>query len=450
MRIIYIFILTIFSAQILIAQNIDEKKLIKSMRATEIIWDTENGDGVFIAQFKSSKKWGMFQLIEGMRYKTLVLPKYDSLGFFSFNGSYTIYKKGNKYGVIGSPWENENEISAVLLPANFDFLKPIYSNGVNMLIAKQNGKWTYIDYKTGKPFIPFIFKTIDELPIPSYYMKKYPMDSIPNALKLIMEDPKAQKEINLSNLGLTFLPKELGECINATSLNLEGNLLGYVPDVISKLANLERLYLGSNAGITYFGKEISSLTKLKSLYIGMKTSYGTTRYTTESLEFDESLSNLKSLENIGIFASFGDDIPEFIYSLSNLKSINLSGIYINQEFSKLDINKLACKNSLQELTINYIGNFENINEYIGQFPNLEYVKISTRGSEVPPTGLINHPNLYYLNIIGYVDTGERYSGSSVLDYDNWKKEKLTTEERKEAIIKWNEYMQKVKNTQEEK
>lgn len=177
----------------------------------------------------------MFQLLyEGYRYKTLVSPKYDSLGFFSFNGSYAIIKIGNKYGLINSPWENENEISSVILSPVYNYLSIDYINGVNIIIANKDGKWTYID-KDGKPYIPYIFNTREELPLPSSYMKQYPMDSIPKAIFEIIQNPKNQVDINLSGLNLTFLPKQIGECINAKSLNVEHNRLSYIPKEISNL-----------------------------------------------------------------------------------------------------------------------------------------------------------------------------------------------------------------------
>lgn len=142
--------------------------------------------------------------------------------------------------------------------------------------------------------------------------------------------------------------------------------------------------------------------------------------------------------------NFGDDIPEFIYSLPNLKKLILNAIYLSSDFSKLDFGKLACKESLQELWIDYLGDFSNINQNIKLFPNLNEIRISTRGSKVPPTGFINLPNVYFLKIIGYVKDNNRYHATTIFTFDNSVKEKPLDEiERKEAMEKWNEFMSKI-------
>ena len=78
-----------------------DKRLKKELGASAIVWDTCNYDGVFIAQIKETKKWGMYQLMESSgKIKKLVLPKFDSLGFFCHSQNYLIVKEKEKYGVV--------------------------------------------------------------------------------------------------------------------------------------------------------------------------------------------------------------------------------------------------------------------------------------------------------------------------------------------------------------
>ncbi len=440
----FLFLLLLFPYLFLQSQNVDEQKLLKKLNADLIVWDSINEDGVFLARQANLHKWGMYQLTsEGLSYKMLIYPRYDSLGLVGWNGSYAIFMKGKKYGTISSPWNDESEIGKEVLPAKYDRLHKVERG---LLAAQLGEKWAYINPEDGQVLIPFIFNSLGDLPQPSYTMRKYPMDSLPQKLLKIMKNPAQQKEIDLSNLNLTFLPKELAKCVNVTSLNLEGNRFAEVPEIIGNMKKLERLYLGSNPDIKYYGGVISTLTNLKSLFIARRSSYGSTRYTTESLEFDSNLANLKSLETLAILNNFyGDDIPEFIYKLPNLKNLIIESIYING-FDKLDFNKLACKDSLEHLSLESLNNFENLNKNIHQFPKLESVLISTKGSETPPSALFTLPNLYFIRIIGWVKReGSSYSGRTVLEYDNSVyQEIISEEERREAMQKWEDFMVKVR------
>ncbi|MBN2746965.1 MAG: hypothetical protein JXR34_09575, partial [Bacteroidales bacterium] len=149
---------------------------------------------------------------------------------------------------------------------------------------------------------------------------------------------------------------------------------------------------------------------------------------------------------------YGDDIPEFIYKLPNLKNLMIESIYING-FDKMDFSKLACKNTLEHLSLESLNDFENLNKNILQFTKLESVLISTKGSETPPSALFTLPNLYFIRIIGWVkQEGSSYSGRTVLEYDNSVyQEIISEEERKEAMQKWEDFMVKVRegNKQED-
>ena len=438
----------------LLAQRADEKALKKRLQADKIVWDEGNGDGVFLARKKKTQKWGMFQLSwEGSNptdHKVLVAAKYDSLGFFGFNGSYAIAKRGTRYGTVSSPWMEENELSKPLLPFKYEYLTHVkdYSG---YLAAKLNGKYSYIDPENGKAYLPYVFESLEQLPVPSSYMKKYPMDSIPQKVMEVMKNPEKPTEIDFHGLGLTFLPKEIARCKNLKVLNLERNFLAEVPQEIAQLTQLEELYLGSNPGIDHIGPIISKLTNLKVLYIGKRVLYGTTTYSTESIEFDAILAQLTSLEELGILNYFHSDIPEFIYQLPSLKELTLEGIYLNVDFPKLDLSKMSCKDSLRKLNISFISDFRTFNDNISDFTQLERVVLETAGSETAPRALIMHPKVRYLKLIGYLqnESSNRYTGDEIIYFNRSEDDLPTAEERAKALKDWEAYMEKVKASKTE-
>jgi Leucine-rich repeat (LRR) protein len=70
--------------------------------------------------------------------------------------------------------------------------------------------------------------------------------------------------LDLNNNQLTELPKEIGNLVNLTSLDLSGNQLTELPKEIGNLVNLTTLYLGVNQ-LTELPKEITNLVNLTML-----------------------------------------------------------------------------------------------------------------------------------------------------------------------------------------
>ncbi len=71
------------------------KESKKKLNADILIFDEGNGDGVFKARNKASKKWGMYQSLGEKDITTLIPAKYDSIRFYSYNSKYTaVYNKG--------------------------------------------------------------------------------------------------------------------------------------------------------------------------------------------------------------------------------------------------------------------------------------------------------------------------------------------------------------------
>ena len=73
--------------------------------------------------------------------------------------------------------------------------------------------------------------------------------------------------LNLSGLGLTSLPPEIGVLTVLTTLNLDGNQLASVPPEIQKLNRLTRLDLSSNQ-LTSLPSEVGNLARLTVLNLG--------------------------------------------------------------------------------------------------------------------------------------------------------------------------------------
>ena len=140
------FIATAFLVLLFIAgfsqSESQEKYIKKELGVKQIVWDKENQDGIFKALDKKTKKWGMFQYFEGKRPKKLVSFKYDSLGFYKFNASFTIVKNKGKYGLISDPWGEPK--AKLIVKCKHDELRYV-KNGYGMIASKQDGFWAYIN-----------------------------------------------------------------------------------------------------------------------------------------------------------------------------------------------------------------------------------------------------------------------------------------------------------------
>jgi len=141
------------------------------------------------------------------------------------------------------------------------------------------------------------------------------------------------KEADLSRLGLTRLPKEIGNLESLTILSFKNNNLTTLPASLGKLKSLELLDLHDN-NLTALPNSIGDLSKLLRLYLNKN------RLTT----LPASIGNLKSLIFLYLDNNRLTDVPDSIGDLSKLLQLYLE----NNSLKALpySIGKLE---SLQEL-----------------------------------------------------------------------------------------------------
>lgn len=144
----------------------------KKLNADIIIFDEGNGDGVFKARDKATKKWGMYQSLVADDLTTLIPANYDSLNFFPFNGNYTVVYNKNKMGVYLSYW-SYNKNAKETVPCMYDDYKRFNADGVPKLAVKKNGKWGWVDWLTGEEKSEFKYITTKDLPYPYYNQKTW-------------------------------------------------------------------------------------------------------------------------------------------------------------------------------------------------------------------------------------------------------------------------------------
>ncbi len=418
------------------------KKMLKKLHASEIIWDTYNYDGVFKAKNKKTGKWGMFQYWEDLSEpKVLINYGYDSLGFYNHSSNYTLVKQNNKYGLLGQPWGDDPAV--LIIDCKYDLLK--YSGIRNVIIANIDNKWGYLNSVNSDTIIPFAFNSKSELPTPSSNFIKYPISKMPGKLAEIIGKPLSIRKISLSGLGLTFLPSEIGDCVNATRADLSDNHLKELPHAFFKLKKLKHLDLGGNPSIIDFGPEYSKLINLKSFVVNY--SYGG-YYSTSRLNFSDELSKLVKLEKLiiyGYFLTDEGDLPNFIYKLPNLKNLKLEG-FMSSNYSKVDFNKMACKSTLEELEIKAVHDFALLNNSVKNFPKLRSLSIITFDNHSKPTFIYDIKDVYYIEITGYYGSAtkqESYTGRAIISLSkNSDSEVINKKEKDEQMKKWELFIPK--------
>jgi len=188
-------------------------------------------------------------------------------------------------------------------------------------------------------------------------------------------------ELDLSGLGLTALPPEIGRLTSLQSLNLSENQLTALPPEIGGLTSLQSLGLRGNQ-ITALPPEIGRLTSLKSLNLSFN----------QLTALPPEIGGLASLQSLDLRGNRLTVLPPELWRLPNLVSLNIS-------FNPLPEipPELWQKKDWKELGL---GGFHltALPPEIGGLTSLQNLNLWNNQLTVLPPELWRLPNLVSLNI----------------------------------------------------
>jgi hypothetical protein len=165
---LHILIIALFSCNVSIAQDFPEKDIAKKLKADKIEMDAGNGDGVFKARLKKTKKWGMYQYTySGTKVKELIPMQYDSVRYFPFNGSFAAVYNDGKVGFYLSEWSYGDQAKQTV-PCSYGNYQRYNSKGTTYLAVTKNNKWGWVDWLTGEEKSEFKYTTKKDLPSINY------------------------------------------------------------------------------------------------------------------------------------------------------------------------------------------------------------------------------------------------------------------------------------------
>lgn len=211
--------------------------------------------------------------------------------------------------------------------------------------------------------------------------------------------------LDLSDCGLTEIPREIGNLIKLKTLNLENNVnldlnndhndrkrnnILTLPPEIGNLQNLENLSLYS-CGLTALPQEFADLKNLK--YLNMNRN--------EITVFPEQICQLINLENLAIDGHFST-IPS---SISNLK--NLKKLYLPDSFVEVLPDSIG---DLINLEVLYLGRSKitRLPNSMRKLDNLARLSLddSIIAENIPPEILTQNPHQVIEYIIKYQNKDE--------------------------------------------
>ena len=123
---------------------------------------------------------------------------------------------------------------------------------------------------------------------------------------------KGATQLNLSHIGLTALPAEIGRLVNLETLNLNGNRLTALPAEIGQLVNLQTLDLWDNQ-LTALPAEIGQLVNLQTLRLSRN----------ELTALPESVGNLRRLQVLWLNENRFIELPDSLRKLAKLKRLHV-------------------------------------------------------------------------------------------------------------------------------
>ena len=146
---------------------------LKNKETIDLIdMDGNNGDGLFKARSKATKKWGLYQYL-GDEIVEAIPMKYDSIHHFPWNGNYTAVFNDGKVGFYSSYWTYNKEANQTVKCIYEDYKRYITDDQIPRLAVQKDGKWGWVDWLTGEEKSEFTFDTPDDLPHPYYHQKMW-------------------------------------------------------------------------------------------------------------------------------------------------------------------------------------------------------------------------------------------------------------------------------------
>ncbi len=173
--------------------------------------------------------------------------------------------------------------------------------------------------------------------------------------------------LDLSKLGLTQIPVELGQLTNLQRLNLSFNKLTQVPVELCQLTKLQTLDLSNNQ-LTQVPVELSQLTKLQTLRLGDN----------KLTQVPVELCQLTNLKELFLYSNQLPQVPAELGQLSNLQTLSLYGNQLTQVPAEL-----GQLSNLQTLSL-YSNRLTRVPVELYQLTNLkELILSSNRLTRVP-------------------------------------------------------------------
>lgn len=200
-----------------------------------------------------------------------------------------------------------------------------------------------------------------------------------------VKDLKYSREgnaLNLSRKGLTEFPESVFENKDLKVLRLYGNGIDSIPDRISELTQLEKLYIGRNK-LKYIPASIGELKNLKILSVQYN----------EIDSLPEELGNLESLEQLWLNQNQLTRLPESLGNLNNLEILqvkfnqldslpnsigdceNLQFIYLNRNNLRSLPKSMAKLSRLKELYLSGAGPLLDVPEEMCDLRYFELIQI---------------------------------------------------------------------------
>ena len=251
-------------------------------------------------------------------------------------------------------------------------------------------------------------------------------------------------ELNLSLLGLTTLPPELGQLQNLQSLDLSENQLSALPEAVGQLQKLQSLDLSENQ-LSALPDAVGQLDNLQTLNL----SYN------ELGTVPEAIGRLRNLQTLGLVATGLSALPDAVGQLQSLKTLGLNanrlgalpeaiGQLQNLHTLALYSNKLSVLpeaivklRNLQTLTLGR-NRLSALPEAIGQLQNLRILGLGNNQLRALPQSIGGLPKLSIIHGSFRLASGSYHAETSFRENPLSQLPPEVVEQGDEAIL---EYLQ---------